>query len=291
MGIGASYTGNGVTRTFELDGVPPVGSLAADMLGAQAMHAPQLAGSVAPLALPSMPEIPKMPSMSDNMDKGKVSLFDGDMPDVLSRKVLPGGSIVAGAGGLCLKGEEGGTPGGTRLYAAANGTSGFLTFEQIDPYGGGIPMTGAGDTPSGSSVQLDGKQGASMRMGGRTHLSTEITPDGTVWLVVKDFYRMADISPHGRIVRVSAEIEVPVLRLKIGGSGNGKYGVRPFFVEADAEDKVHPVPDAFAFGAEADLDTYDESSGQFACNYDGDGNLLDDPPVKIVMTTPNTGGS
>ena len=257
--------------------------MAAELLAAQALRLPQLGGASVPLSMPGVP------SLADNADAGKVKVTEGDIPDVLGRKLSQNGSIVAVGNTLCLRGEEGGKPGGVGFYGTNQGVSGFFSLSQMDPYAGGMPLAGTGDTPDGGSVQLDGKQGASVRIGGRSHLSIDIDPDKNVWLVVKDFYRMADLSPNGRIVRVSKEIEVPVLRLKIGGgSGNGKYGVRMFSIGTEG-DAVHPRPDAFAFGAEADLDTYDESTGQFECNY-RDGALLDDPPVKVVMTVENTAG-
>ena len=76
-----------------------------------------------------------------------------------------------------------------------------------------------------------------------------------------------------------------------GGSGSAeaKYGVRLFATE-DASDPIHPIPKALAFGSEEDLDTYNEQTKRFACNYDGAGRPLEDPPVKVVAVNEYTGG-
>lgn len=288
MGIGVSYTGNGTRREFELEGVPGVGTPEAGILGAQRSDASNplaLLRSSAPGGVPLEP----VPSLGDDADRGKVKLTDGDTPDVLSRKLSPAGSIASDGLGLCLKGEEGGTPGGRRVYASVDGARGFFPLDQIDPYSGGTRLVGTGDTPDGGSAQLGGKEGASIRMGGRSHLAVEIDEDGNTWLVVKDFYRMADLSPYGRIVRISSEIEVPVLKLKVGGAGGGgKYGVRLFSTPVEG-DPSHPVPLALAFGSEADLDTYDNDAGAFGANgVSGEGG---EPRVKVVLIDEeNTGG-
>ena len=61
------------------------------------------------------------------------------------------------------------------------------------------------------------------------------------------------------------------------GSGNGKYGVRAFTSGSDEK----PSFSFFAFGAEADLETWDENTSKFTCNYNG-GTLVDNPPVRIA---------
>ena len=276
MGIGVSYTGNGEHRTFELEGVPSEGSMAAAVLGAH--HSPTM--SLPGMVPMSLPEVPKIPSLSDDAEAGKVKVTDGDIPDVLSRKMMPNGSVVANGNSICLRGEEGGVPGGRRVYSSVDGMKGFFSPAQIDPYGGGMPLIGTGDSPEGSEIQLDGKSGASIRLGGRSHISVDVDAVGNRWLVVKDFYRIADLSPYGRVVRVSKEIEVVVLRTLMGGggSGNGKYCVRAF---ASGDDEK-PAFNFLAFGTEADLDTWDEDEGKFMCNYDN-GTPLANPPVKIAM--------
>ena len=244
MGISASYISqDGGARFFDLEGAPEPGSVAAGLLGAHATptRLPQM-GAV-PLTMPSAPQMPELPAMSDNMDVGKVKVSAGDIPDVLERKLLPNGSIVASGNMLCLSGEEGGTPGGRRLYAAADGVKGFLTFSQIDPYAGGITLVGSGDNVDGASVQMDGKNGASIRFG-RSHTAVEIAPSGERWLVVKDFYRIADISPNGRVTRVSGEVEVLVAKILLGGGG--RWEVRPV---KNQNDQVTE----FLFGAASDL--------------------------------------
>lgn len=62
---------------------------------------------------------------------------------------------------------------------------------------------------------------------------------------------------------------------------SGKFSVR-LFAQNVADDPVHPIPTAFAFGSDADLDTYNEASNRFDCNYDESGNVLPDPPVKVI---------
>lgn len=241
MGIGVSYIGNGERREFELDGVPPAGSLAANVLGAHPsgkFNLLQLAQMDA--ARPALP-VPEIPSMADESEKGKVKVSDGDIPEVLSRKMMPNGSVVANGNTICLRGEEGGTPGGKRVYASADGIKGFLTLNQIDPYSGGTPLAGTGDTADGASAQMDGRQGASMRVGGRSHVAIDIDPKGNRWLVVKDFYRMADVTPNGRVTRVSKEVEVEVLRTIMGGSANGTGGLSCPVVLAGANSVIGQV--------------------------------------------------
>ena len=76
-----------------------------------------------------------------------------------------------------------------------------------------------------------------------------------------------------------------------GGSGSAeaKYGVRLFATE-DASDPIHPIPKALAFGSEENLDTYNEQTKRFACNYNSAGQPLEDPPVKVVAVNEYTGG-
>lgn len=62
---------------------------------------------------------------------------------------------------------------------------------------------------------------------------------------------------------------------------SGKFSVR-LFAQNVADDPVHPMPNAFAFGSDADLDTYNEAYNRFDCNYDESGNVLPDPPVKVI---------
>lgn len=62
---------------------------------------------------------------------------------------------------------------------------------------------------------------------------------------------------------------------------SGKFAVR-LFAQNVVDDPVHPMPTAFAFGSDADLDTYNEAYNRFDCNYDESGNVLPDPPVKVI---------
>ena len=75
----------------------------------------------------------------------------------------------------------------------------------------------------------------------------------------------------------------------MGGGGDGKYGVMPFFVDV-SEDPVHPIPDAFAFGSESALDTWNAEKSRFDCNYDESGNVVENPPVKVIAVATCPGG-
>lgn len=295
MGINASYVGSGGgVRTFDLEGVPSSGTPAAAVLGAQPISMPNFAAMLPSLsqATPPSPAIPAIPSMAD-ASEGKVSVLEGDRPDVLSRKLLPGGSIVTNGNMLCLKGEEGGVGGGSRIYGASRGRQGFLSFAEIDPEIGGVILDSGGDNADGSAASFDGSQGGRVRIGGRTVATVEkvLGDEGAEQPVydvlnIKEFYRLADVTPNGRIVRISNEVERLLLKYILGsGSGSGKYGVRPFFDPPTSEDeKLKPHLVKLAFGAEEDLDTWNEEKERFDCNYDDSGMLLEDPPVKIVET-------
>lgn len=297
MGIGVSYIGGGGSRTFDLDGAPADGSVAANILGASPLHAPKFNPMAAALTPPEAAA--QIPAMADDADKGKVKVSEGDVPEVLERKIEPSGSITAQGGRLKLKGDDA-CAGGRMIYGSNNGSRGFFSLRQLDPLGGSTILNSTDNIPDGNSASMDGLLGATVRIGGRVVMEfiasesesedggeegDESTPKSHTFVNVKEFYRLAEITPNGRIERVSQEIEQPVLMFEIGGggSGNGKYGVRPFWTSAhDSAEKPHL--DRLAFGAEADLDTWDEEKERFGCNYDTDGNLVEDPPVKIVET-------
>lgn len=74
-------------------------------------------------------------------------------------------------------------------------------------------------------------------------------------------------------------------RLVVSLRAGCKYGVRFFFEDVKSgavQDKVHPIPLAFAFGAEAALDTWDSSTRNFAANYNGS-SVKDTPEVRVVQ--------
>lgn len=281
MGIGVNYIGGGGSRTFDLDGAPTKGSVAEALLGAASLQAPKFigGGDFAPLleALAPTPKMEKIESMADDADKGKVKVSVGDIPEVLERKLAPEGSVMAQGNRIMLKGDES-VGGGRRMYGVNGGQRGFFNLSEYDPGGGGMMLSGDGDAENGTEANLDGQAGATMKIG-RTYVYIDNTEKKYDQLVVKEFYRLAKLTPNGRIVYVSGETGREVFRMVLGG--NGKYGVRMFSTKEDG-DPVHPTPKAFAFGSDADLDTYDEESGQFKCNYDESGNVLDDPPVKVI---------
>lgn len=287
MGISVSYTGGGRQSAFSIDGVPASGSVEAEILGAAPAHPTSLfsgmADAIPMRRAPSLPQMPEFPSMADDADKGKVKMGEGDFPDFLERKVAPNGSIAVQGNQLQLKGDES-CGGGSRMYGSVGGNRGFFTFQQYDPGGGGMMLSGGGDTADGSNTRLDGNTGGvTARIGGRTYIYTDVTDPKNPAIVVKQFWRLAQITPNGRITSISQEYEEEILRHPLGG--NGKYGVRPFFDPPTSEDeKEKPHLVKLAFGAEADLDTWNEQKERFDCNYDDSGMLLEDPPVKIVET-------
>lgn len=259
MGIGVNYIGSGGGRkTFDLDGVPEAGSEAAGTLGASFMPVPQL-GNFQPMG-----ELPSMPSLADDADKGKVKIDDGDTPDVLSRKLAPNGSIMAQGGQLMLRGDDT-CGGGRQIYGTNNGIRGFFPLHQFDPFGGGTLLDCKGEIPDAHFAEMNGQIGARVRIGGRTVLKLVVTKDEETndgkapkthkFVDVKEFYRLADITPNGRIVKVSEEIEQSLLMFEVGGGG-GKYGVRPFWHDTGTD---KPTLSMLAFGTEEDLDTWNGS--------------------------------
>lgn len=224
MGISASYISqDGGARLFDLDGAPAPGSVAAGLLGAHAtqMQLPQI-GSV-PLPMPDVP------SMSNEPEIGRVT--EQNLMEVLCRVLPPVGEIVSDGHALRLRGAEGGAPGGNVVYGSMGGANGFYTLSQIDPGGGGTMLNGSGDDADGMSAQMNGMQGATIRLGGRTVAYIDKTTDGFFnWLVVKNFYRLAQLTPNGRIASISGEIEELVCRVYIpqgSGGGGGMWEVRP----------------------------------------------------------------
>ena len=206
-------------------------------------------------------------------------------------KVMPGGSVVDSHDGLCLRGEER-SPliEGVRVFASVNGSKGFKRMDEIDPPGS-APVCGPTfgcDSADEDSAEAKPGEAARIPFVSRTKMEKD---EATGMVVLYEFIREMAFSPSGRMVGCTKERRRVVGSFLPGaaGEGNGKYCVRPFFIGTE-DDPVHPRPDAFAFGAEADLDTYDENSGRFECNYSG-GALLADPPVKVILTVENTGGS
>ena len=228
MGISASYINqNGGARLFSLDGAPAPGSMAEALLGA---HASQTQLPAAGSKLPSMLAMPSMEDMQ--RDRG---VTEDTLMDVLTRKLPGNGSIVSNGHSLCLRGEEGGTPGGNMVYGSSGGRSGFFPMDQIDPGSGGIMLNGEGNRPDGSSVMLTGAQGATIRIGGRTDVRIDESTENAIrWLEVKEYYRLAELTPNGRIRSISKEIERQICRIHMPaeGGGGGKFEVRPIVDES-----------------------------------------------------------
>ena len=299
MGISVSYTGGGRQSAFSIDGVPASGSVEAEILGAAPAHPTSFFSGMAdafPMHRPQ-PQLPEFPSMADDADKGKVKMAEGDTPDFLERKLSQTGSLAVVGNQMMLKGDNS-CSGGKLVYGSNEGSRGFFSIRQIDPYNGGTLIDGKGDIPNTDFAEMVGQLGVRTRIGGRTVvnvrvLTNEKTEGGGEesgeesrktqrYVEIKEFYRIADITPNGRIVRVSEEIEQPLTMFEVGGGGgNGKYGTRLFYTKVEG-DPVHPIPRAMAFGAEADLDTWNEEKERFDCNYDENDKVLEDPPVKVI---------
>ena len=210
-------------------------------------------------------------------------------PQSSRAKVVPGGSVVDSRDGLCLRGEEmSPLVEGVKMFASVNGSKGFKTVEDIDPPGSAVlcgPAFGCDDIDEDASV---GKAGVASR---RPFVSrTKLEHDPITGLITMyEFIREDIFSPGGRWVGCTKERRRVVGSFMPGAGGEGKYGVMLFSSVADEDDPVHPTPDAFAFGKEKDLDTYDKDSGKFTCNYEA-GHAKEDPPVKVIAVTTCPGG-
>lgn len=276
MGIGISYTGHdGRTRKFES------GEEARSFLDSLGATAKRHTGDALREAMSRIPSPVK----------------DG------KPKLLPGGSVVDSPNGMCLRGEEQ-TPliEGIRLFASVNGSKGFKTIAEIDPPGSAPvcgPMFGC-DSEDEDSAEAGEGEPVRIPVVSRTKMvvgdvqQTMLDGEETEYqdIIQYEFIRELVFSPSGRRVFCTKERRRMVGQFRVykgGGSSNGKYGVRLFSIVQDATDPAHPTPDAFAFGTEANLDTYNEDSGQFECNYEG-GQLKDDPPVKVIAVTTCPGG-
>ena len=205
----------------------------------------------------------------------------GTVPQMQGRaKVLPGGSVVEGPDGLCLRGEET-SPlvEGVKMFASVNGSKGFKSIAEIDPPGAAAtcgPQFGCDDADEDASVAQAG-EAVRIPFVSRTKMEKDETNS---LITIYEFVREMVFSPAGRFVGCTKERRRVVGSFVPGsGSSSGKYGVRLFF-DAFPGDPEHPTPLAFAFGKESDLDTYVESTDSFGCNTGSD-----DPPVKIIGVT------
>lgn len=215
----------------------------------------------------------------------RAALSKRQQPDAPAarEKVMPGGSVVRGMdGGLCLRGEEMGplVP-GRKLYAAKDGGKGFFSLDEIDPplHGAVVGKNVGDDTQSldADKAEKSLPDGAAWAMRVMTDERAKKDEDTGLVTVFK-YFRKLFFSAAGRVVGCSGEWrEVSYAFLAGGGTGNGKYGVRVFTTGEDE----NPAFNFLAFGTEANLDTWDEETQKFKCNYDGTEPLVN-PPVKIA---------
>lgn len=243
MGIGVSYTGyDGRQRRFDAaDGTDAKRQLA-DFMPAARRHT----GDALRDAMARLP---------------------GTAPQVQSgAKVMPGGSVVESRDGLCLRGEEG-SPlvEGVKMFASVNGSKGFKTMAEIDPPGSAVlcgPAFGCSDIDEDASV---GKAGEPSKVPFVSRNAMEY--DSISGLVTfYEFIRENVYSPGGRWVGCTKERRRVVGSFIIGGgSGGGKYCVKPVFGGGGLS--------SLQFGSEAELDN--------------------GTPASVVNTTtcPNAGGS
>ena len=283
MGIGVSYTGHdGRHEDFSVQGAGEVAERMSGLAG-RSMNE-------------SMNDKQGILRMARQMAKRKEA--SPPQPERQSReKVMAGGSVVRSAeGALCLRGEElSPLIPGTKVFSAHNGSKGFFSLDEIDP-----PVRGAvvGKEVGDDSQSLDPND------------ARKDLPDGTAWaervqtdtraeqdyetglITFYKYFRLNFYSALGRVVGCSGEWR-EVLFSFVPGSGeggSGKYGVMLFSSEVDG-DPVHPIPDAFAFGPESALDTWNSEKSRFDCNYGEDDIVLDNPPVKVIAVTACPGGT
>lgn len=217
-------------------------------------------------------------------------------PQQRKERVMPGGSVVrSNEGALCLRGEElSPLVPGTKVYGAKNGDKGFFSFDEIDPpVRGAVVGKDVGDDTQ--STEADGARkdlpdGVAWAIRVQTDVRGEQI-DAVGLITVYKYFRRLYFSAAGRVVGCSEEWREVAFSFipGLGGGGDGKYGVMPFFVDVDG-DPVHPIPDAFAFGSESALDTWNAEKSRFDCNYDESGNVIENPPVKVVAVAACPGG-
>lgn len=243
MGIGISYTGHdGRQRSFDAaDGADAKRQLA-DFMPAAKRHAGEALRAA----------MNRLPGMTPQMQNGT--------------KVVPGGSVVESRDGLCLRGEEQ-TPlvEGVKMFASVNGSKGFKAMAEIDPPGSAAlcgPAFGCDDADEDASVAQAG-EAVRIPFVSRTKMEKDETNN---LIFVYEFIREMVFSPAGRFVGCTKERRRVVGSFIIGGgSGGGKYCVKPVFGGGGLS--------ALQFGSEADLDNGSPSS------------------VVNTTTCPNAGGA
>lgn len=198
MGVSVSYNGSGGRRSFNLDGVPA--GDAAKVLGlAQKKH----------LVPDTFKKMLSVPSPEDPIEAGKrnkVKLNRLDMnPGTLEEKLLPGGGVVAGDRGLCLRGEEQ-SPlvNGVQLFGSVNGSKRYHTMDEIDPHGQPhhVGAGNADDSPDVNNEPVVPGQPQSYQVASR------IVAERDEIAGMLKFYELdkdVSITPFGRTVGVTPE--------------------------------------------------------------------------------------
>ena len=221
-------------------------------------------------------------------------------------KVADGSAVTKRPdGSICLRGEEA-SPlvEGAKMYGSANGRKGYFTLADFDDKVDG----GAVGEESTSLRPNAGTRSASDRGGWRIPISrTAMKVEPSLEMkcnkvTVYDLMSFLIMSENGRVVGKTKETKREVVSFFVLSdkqqeqqASNGKFCVRAFWADGGNEGSTadKPLLSILAFGKEEDLDTYDESSGKFRCNY-VDGNiandLVEDPPVKRVAVSPCSHG-
>lgn len=277
--IGVSYTGHdGRKASFGVQGAEDAASRMAGLTGKTLRE-----------------------TMSDAQGLLRMARKPGAQPEAQQpaqkrERVMPGGSVVrAPNGDICLRGEElNPLVPGTKVYGAKNGDKGFFSFDEIDP-----PVHGAvvGREVGDESQSYDANDAVRDRPDGTAWAIRYLTEekwkqdDATGLITAFKYFRLVYYSALGRAIGCSKEWREVLFTFLpgVGEGGNGRYGVMLFSSSVQG-DPVHPIPDAFAFGPEASLDTWNADKDRFDCNYDESGKVLASPPVKVIAVAACPGG-
>lgn len=221
MGVGVNFFGSGGQRqSFNVDGVPQNGSALDKIVKMQNANNEFLERARRGVS----------PNPLSESDKGKVKLTENDTPAFLSKKLMPGGSVVSGIYGICLKGEEN-TPliPGKKFYGAIDGRKGFFSIEEADPPVNGVRIgspDGSADTEANDDHR-DSNDGTGWRIPLQGRTCAEKDPvNGQI--IVYEMSKELIVSPNGRIVGVTGEKRRIVTSFLPGG-GACEFAVRPFY--------------------------------------------------------------
>ena len=158
----------------------------------------------------------------------------GTVPQMQGRaKVLPGGSVVEGPDGLCLRGEET-SPlvEGVKMFASVNGSKGFKRMDEIDPAGAAAlcgPAFGC-DNADEDASETSGGSAVRIPFVSRTKMEKD---EVAGLIVIYEFIRELVLSPAGRFVGCTKERRRVVGSFVPGVGGGGKYEVRPIFEDVE----------------------------------------------------------